>query len=55
MLRDNTEPIPTASAQEGVSEGYADGAAGRAMSADEAPERLGIDDSGAERWLTKSL
>jgi len=44
VLRDTTEPILTPGAQEGVSEGYADVAAGRTMSTDEARERLGIDD-----------
>jgi len=44
VLRDTTEPILTPGAQEGVSEGYADIAAGRTMSTDEARERLGIDD-----------
>ncbi|AXG06348.1 type II toxin-antitoxin system Phd/YefM family antitoxin [Haloplanus rubicundus] len=43
VLRDTTEPILTPGAQEGVSEGYADVAAGRTMSSDEARERLGID------------
>jgi PHD/YefM family antitoxin component YafN of YafNO toxin-antitoxin module len=42
VLRDTTEPILTPGAQEGVSEGYADVAAGRTMSTDEARERLGI-------------
>ena len=44
MLRETTKPILTTGAQEGVSEGYADVAAGRTMSTDEARERLGIDD-----------
>ena len=43
VLRDTTEPILTPGAQEGVSEGYADVAAGRTMSTDEARERLGVD------------
>jgi metal-responsive CopG/Arc/MetJ family transcriptional regulator len=43
MLRDTTEPILTPGAQEGVSAGYADVAAGRTMSTDEARERLGVD------------
>ncbi|GAB3411222.1 hypothetical protein GCM10027435_02600 [Haloparvum alkalitolerans] len=43
VLRDTTEPILTPGAQEGVSEGYADVAAGRTMSTDEARERLDID------------
>jgi PHD/YefM family antitoxin component YafN of YafNO toxin-antitoxin module len=44
VLRDTTEPILTPGAQEGVSEGYADVAARRTMSTNEARERLGIDD-----------
>lgn len=44
VLRDTTEPVLTPGAQEGVSEGYADVAAGRTMSTDEARERLGIDE-----------
>ncbi|APX98563.1 ribbon-helix-helix domain-containing protein [Natronorubrum daqingense] len=44
VLRDTTEPILTPGAQEGVSEGYADIAAGRTLSTDEARERLGIDE-----------
>jgi len=43
VLRDTTEPILTPGAQESVSEGYADVAAGRTMSTDEARERLGVD------------
>jgi metal-responsive CopG/Arc/MetJ family transcriptional regulator len=43
VLRDTTEPILTPGAQEGVSEGYADVAAGRTMFTDEARERLGVD------------
>ena len=43
VLRDTTEPILTPGAQEGISEGYADVAAGRTMSTGEARERLGID------------
>jgi len=43
VLRDTTEPILTPGAKEGVSEGYADVAAGRTMSTDEARERLGLD------------
>ncbi|MFC7114618.1 ribbon-helix-helix domain-containing protein [Natronoarchaeum sp. GCM10025703] len=43
VLRDPTEPILTPGAQEGISEGYADVAAGRTLSTDEARERLGID------------
>ena len=43
ILRDTTEPILTPGAQEGVFEGYADVAASRTMSTDEARERLGTD------------
>ena len=43
VLRDTTEPILTPGAQEGVSEGYADVAAGRTMSTEEARERLDVD------------
>jgi PHD/YefM family antitoxin component YafN of YafNO toxin-antitoxin module len=43
VLRDTTEPILTPGAQESVSEGYTDVAAGRTMSTDEARDRLGID------------
>jgi metal-responsive CopG/Arc/MetJ family transcriptional regulator len=43
VLRDTTEPILTPGAQEGISEGYADVAAGRTMSTDEARDRLGIE------------
>ncbi|MGQ3330828.1 ribbon-helix-helix domain-containing protein [Halorubrum sp. FL23] len=43
VLRDTTEPILTPGAQESVSEGYADVAAGRTMSTDEARDRLDID------------
>jgi len=49
VLRDTTEPILTPGAQAGVSEGYADVAAGRTMSISEAKSRLGIRDDGAER------
>lgn len=45
VLRDTTEPILTSGAQEGISEGYADVAAGRTMSTDEAKTRLGVDES----------
>jgi len=45
VLRDTTEPILTPGAREGVSEGYADVAAERTMSTDEARERLGIDEN----------
>jgi len=44
VLRDTTEPILTPGAKKGVSEGYADVAAGRTMSVSEARDRLGIDD-----------
>lgn len=44
VLRDTTEPVLTPGAREGVSEGYADVAAGRTMSTDEARERLGLDE-----------
>lgn len=43
VLRDTTEPILTPGAREGVSEGYADVAAGRTMSTEEARKRLGVD------------
>ena len=43
VLRDTTEPILTPGAQEGVSQGYADVAAGRTMSTEEARERLDVD------------
>ena len=43
VLWDITDPILTPGAQEGVSRGYADVAAGRTMSADEVRYRLGID------------
>lgn len=45
VLRDTTEPVLTSGAKEGVSDGYADVAAGRTMSTDEARERLGLDDN----------
>ena len=48
VLRDATEPILTPGAQEGVSQGYADAAAGRTMSISEAKERLGIKDDSEE-------
>ena len=48
VLRDTTEPILTPGAQEGVSQGYADVAAGRTMSISEAKARLGIEDEGEE-------
>jgi metal-responsive CopG/Arc/MetJ family transcriptional regulator len=44
VLRDTTEPILTPGAKEGVSQGYADIAAGRTMSVSEATDRLGIED-----------
>ncbi|MFC7114570.1 ribbon-helix-helix domain-containing protein [Natronoarchaeum sp. GCM10025703] len=44
VLRDTTEPILTPGAQEGVSEGYADVAAGRTMTISDAKDRLGIDE-----------
>jgi len=44
VLRDTTEPILTPGAKEGVSQGYADVAAGRTMSVSEAKDRLGIED-----------
>jgi metal-responsive CopG/Arc/MetJ family transcriptional regulator len=43
VLRDTTEPILTPGAREGISEGYADVAAGRTMSMSEAKDRLGIE------------
>lgn len=45
ILRDTTEPILTSGAQEGVSEGYADVAAGETMSTDEARKNLGVDEN----------
>ena len=42
VLRDTTKSILTPGAQEGVSEGCADVAAGRMMSTDAAHRRLGI-------------
>lgn len=44
VLRDTTEPILTPGAQEGVSQGYADVAAGRTTSHEEMKEKFGIDD-----------
>jgi len=44
VLRDTTEPILTSGAKEGISQGYADVAAGRTMSTDEARKRLGLDE-----------
>ena len=48
VLRDTTEPILTPGAQEGVSQGYSDVAAGRTMSISEAKARLGIEDDSEE-------
>jgi metal-responsive CopG/Arc/MetJ family transcriptional regulator len=45
VLRDTTEPILTPGAKKGVSQGYADVAAGRTMSVSEAKGRLGIEDN----------
>jgi len=45
VLRDTAEPVLTPGAKEGITEGYADVAAGRTMSAAEARERLGIDEA----------
>lgn len=44
VLRDTAEPVLTPGAKEGITEGYADIAAGRTMSTDEARERLGLDE-----------
>ncbi|ELZ08385.1 DNA-binding domain-containing protein [Halovivax asiaticus JCM 14624] len=44
VLRDTTEPILTPGAQEGISQGYADIAAGRTTSHEEMKERFGIED-----------
>jgi PHD/YefM family antitoxin component YafN of YafNO toxin-antitoxin module len=44
VLRDTTEPILTPGAKERLSGGYADVAAGRTMSTDEARARLGLDE-----------
>lgn len=43
VLRETTEPILTPGAQEGISEGYADIAAGRTMTLAQAREQLGLD------------
>ncbi|MFB6228027.1 MAG: ribbon-helix-helix domain-containing protein [Halobacteriales archaeon] len=43
VLRDTTEPILTPGAQEGVSQGYADVAAGRTTSHKEMKQTFGID------------
>lgn len=48
VLRDTTEPILTPGAQDGVSQGYADVAAGRTMSISEAKDRLGLEDASEE-------
>lgn len=45
VLRDTAEPILTPGAREGVSQGYADVAAGRTMSTAQARQRLGIAES----------
>lgn len=42
VLRDTTEPILTPGAQGGISEGYADVAAGRTVTPEQARERLGL-------------
>ncbi|MEZ3145149.1 ribbon-helix-helix domain-containing protein [Halobaculum sp. MBLA0143] len=44
VLRDTTDPVLTSGAQEGVSEGYEDLAAGWTMSTEEAQSRVGIDE-----------
>ncbi len=44
VLRDTTEPILTPGAKEGMSQGYADVAAGRTASHEEMKERFGIED-----------
>jgi metal-responsive CopG/Arc/MetJ family transcriptional regulator len=44
VLRDTTEPILTPGAQEGISQGYADVAAGRTTSHEEMKKRFGLDD-----------
>lgn len=43
LLRDTTEPILTSGAQEGISKGYADVAAGRTTSHEEMKKRFGLD------------
>ncbi|MGB9986019.1 ribbon-helix-helix domain-containing protein [Salarchaeum japonicum] len=43
VLRDTTEPILTPGAQEGVSQGYADVAAGRTTSHEEMKKKFEID------------
>lgn len=48
VLRDTTEPILTPGAQEGISQGYADVAAGRTIAISEAKDRLGIEDASEE-------
>jgi metal-responsive CopG/Arc/MetJ family transcriptional regulator len=44
VLRDTTEPILTPGAQEGVSQGYSDVAAGRTTSHETMKKQFGIDD-----------
>lgn len=44
VLRDTTEPILTPGVQEGISQGYADVAAGRTTSHEEMKKRFGLDD-----------
>jgi len=44
VLRDTTEPILTPGAQEGVSQGYADVAAGRTTSHEEIKQQFEVDD-----------
>jgi len=44
VLRDTTEPILTPSAQKGVSNGYADIAAGRTASHETMKQQFGVDD-----------
>jgi len=44
VLRDTTEPILTPGAQEGVSEGYADVAAGRTTSHEKIKQQFEVDD-----------
>jgi metal-responsive CopG/Arc/MetJ family transcriptional regulator len=43
ILRDTTEPILTPRAREGISQGYADVAAGRTTSHEEMKKRFGLD------------
>lgn len=44
LLRDTTEPILTPGAQEGLSKGYADVAAGRTTSHEEMKKQFGLDE-----------